>query len=105
MILDKYKLTRWARIIKLRDKGRCYMCDNSHPIKELNAHHIYPKADIRYSFKAYNLDNGISLCWRCHRELVHSGWVSWRKYVAMFRNRMRSKNNKKFNKKNQVRIK
>lgn len=81
------------------------MCENIKPIKELNAHHIYPKANYKYIRKAYELDNGISLCWRCHRKLVHTSFGSCYKYVAMFRNRMRSKVIKKFNKKNQERIK
>ena len=84
--------------------GICYMCDRSQAIKELNAHHIYPKRNPEYSHRVYNLDNGISLCWRCHRELVHSSWGSWHKYVAMFRNRMRNKITKKFNRKNQNKV-
>ncbi len=81
------------------------MCENSHPIKELNSHHIYPKMNIKYHKKVYKLDNGITLCWSCHRELVHTSFSSCYKYVAMFRNRMRNKSMKTFNKKNQRRIK
>ena len=80
------------------------MCENIESIKKLNAHHIYPKANYKYIKKVYNLGNGISLCWNCHRELVHTSFNSHCKYIAMFRNRMRSKVIKKFNKDNQERI-
>lgn len=80
------------------------MCENSHPIKELNSHHIYPKANIKYYKKVYKLDNGITLCWSCHRELVHVSFSNCYKYIAMFRNRMRNKAMKTFNKKNQEKI-
>jgi len=91
--------------VKLRDRGICYMCENVEPIRELNAHHIYPKANYKNIKKVYKLDNGISLCWSCHRELVHTSFNSHNKYIAMFRNRMRNKSIKKFNKVNQERIK
>lgn len=80
------------------------MCENKHKIKEMNSHHVYPKADPRYAHKAYNLDNGITLCWRCHREIVHTSWTNWRKFTSIFRNKMRRKAIKTFNKENQSRI-
>lgn len=81
------------------------MCENKHPIKEMNSHHIYPKANIRNKKKVYILGNGITLCWRCHRKLVHVSYTSHTKYVAMFRNRMRNKAMKRFNRDNQRKIK
>ena len=89
----------------MRDRGICYMCENTCPIKEINAHHIYPKADRKNKEKVYKLGNGITLCWRCHREIVHTSTSSCFKYIAMFRNRMRNKAIKTFNKENQGRIK
>jgi hypothetical protein len=81
------------------------MCENRHEVREMNSHHIYPKGDPKYTEKAYDLDNGICLCWRCHRKIVHITWVNWRKFVAMFRNRMRNGDMRKFNEDNQTRIK
>jgi len=104
MGLNEYKLTRWSRLVKVRDKGLCYMCENKHIIYEMNSHHIYPKGDPYYVDRAYDLDNGITLCWRCHRKIVHISWENWRKFVAMFRNRMRNREIRTFNEENQNRI-
>ena len=91
-------------MIKVRDKGLCYLCENRHLIKEMNSHHIYPKGNNRYANMAYDLDNGITLCWRCHRKIVHITWENWEKFIAIFRNRMRNKDIRYFNEKNQSRI-
>ena len=71
----------------------------------MNAHHIYPKANYKNFKKIYRLDNGITLCWRCHRELVHNNLSSHVKFIAMFRNRMRNRAMNSFNRENQKRIK
>ena len=68
----------------------------------MNAHHIYPKKDDRYSNRMYNLDNGITLCWRCHRKVVHTSWTNWRRYCVMFRSYMKKKAIKEFNKEKQL---
>ena len=80
------------------------MCENRHEIKEMNSHHIYPKGNEKYADKVYDLDNGITLCWRCHRKIIHISWDNWSKFVAMFRNRMRNKGIRTFNEENQARI-
>lgn len=50
----------------------------------VEAHHIWPKA--LYPTKAYDPDNGITLCRRCHRKVVHHNWhgQSWRKFVVLW---------------------
>ena len=52
---------RWTRLVKERD-GCCTMCGT---VKELEAHHIVPKA-TRPDLCAV-LENGITLCIGCHR--------------------------------------
>lgn len=54
------------------------MCQRPHkqtPERKLEAHHIRPKAI--FPEKAYDLGNGIALCWRCHRHVVHATWGNW----------------------------
>ena len=55
------------------------------------AHHIYPKGDPRYTEKAYDLENGKTLCWNSHRKVVHASWTNWRKFGIMFRQYMKRK--------------
>jgi len=54
----------WCKIIHSR--GACELCGNSNG--KLDAHHI----EGRTGSLLYNLDNGILLCFRCHRLGVHS---------------------------------
>ena len=102
MGLSKYKLSRWSRLVRLRDKGICFMCHENDGIFKMAAHHIYPKGDIRYSHKAYDLRNGITLCWRCHRKVLHTTWTNWRRYCIMFKAYMKRKAIRKFNKDNEL---
>jgi hypothetical protein len=78
------------------------MCSGKSNILQMNAHHIYPKKDERYSSRMYNLDNGITLCWRCHRKVVHTSWTNWRRFCIMFRSYMKRVAIKKFNKERQI---
>ena len=100
--LNEYKLRRWSRLIKVRDKGLCFMCQENDNIFQMNSHHLYPKKDPRYAYKAYDLANGICLCWRCHRQVVHSTWTNWRKFCVMFKAYMRRKAITEFNDKNEL---
>lgn len=97
MEASNWNLSRWSRLIRLRDKGICFMCGKKSGIFQMNAHHIYPKGDPRYKDKILNLDNGITLCFACHRNVVHSSWTNWRKFCIMFRQYMKRKEIKEFN--------
>ena len=102
---DKNKLTRWSRLIRLRDEGICFMCLKKNKVIEMEAHHIHPKAVEKYSQIAYDLDNGITLCQNCHLNIVHTTEANWKKFVIMFKNNMKCKKVKEFNITNQSRIK
>ena len=56
---------RWTKKVKDRDDKKCRHCGSTY---NLEAHHISPWSnDI---FKRINVDNGITLCKKCHA-LVH----------------------------------
>lgn len=54
---------RWRFDVYSRDRFACVMCGDDRG-SNLNAHHIYPFA--KYPELRLNLDNGITLCERCH---------------------------------------
>jgi len=105
MELNLSKLNRWSRLIRLRDKGICFMCGETLNIFKMEAHHIYPKGDPKYTEKAYNLDNGIKLCWNCHRKVVHSSWTNWKKFTVMFKQYIKRKGVREFNTRKKKKLK
>jgi hypothetical protein len=55
----------WSQLIKQRAEGRCELCHG----EGRDAHHIQGRSP---QVLRWNLDNGIFLCFRCHRLGVHS---------------------------------
>jgi hypothetical protein len=99
-VLDERKLDRWSHLVRLRDASTCQVCLNKTKTGELEAHHVRPKA--LYPDEAYDLDNGISICRKCHMPIVHSTDDNWKRFVYMFRNVMRRKATVAFNESNQA---
>lgn len=62
------ELTKWARKVKVRDGYICQHCGCDDEI--MHAHHIKPKS--KFPELAFDIENGICLCWECHK-LVHYG--------------------------------
>lgn len=65
----EYKL--WRKAVFERDGYTCQMC-GARGVK-INAHHIKPYAyfpELRYA-----LDNGVTLCEKCHKE-AHRRWTN-----------------------------
>lgn len=65
------QLKNWSKTVRDRDGNKCFLCGSA---EHLQAHHILP----RHGWKDYrlDLDNGISLCAKCHRFgkwSVHNG--------------------------------
>lgn len=53
----------WRRSVIFRDGFKCVHCGSPH---NLEAHHILPVA--KHPEKALDVDNGITLCTKCHYE-------------------------------------
>jgi len=54
----------WAQLVFQRDKYTCQSCGQKGGV--LNAHHIKPFA--KYPGSRLDLENGITLCYKCHRK-------------------------------------
>lgn len=57
-----WKLQEWSRLVIDRD-GKCKGCESKN---NLEAHHILPKA--LYPKKIYDVNNGLTLCRKCHKK-------------------------------------
>jgi len=57
----------WANLIKERDEGTCLICGEKHGI--MIAHHEIPV--IVNEILSLDLDNGLTLCKKCHTHIVH----------------------------------
>ena len=60
----------WRKSVYKRDSHKCQMPGCSYRGKKLNAHHIKKWAEAAYL--RYDLDNGITLCWKCHKQITGS---------------------------------
>jgi hypothetical protein len=59
----KYCLRLWSKFVRLRDLGRCVVCDKGGRVV---AHHIARKTF--YTIARFLTGNGITLCVACHSE-------------------------------------
>lgn len=62
----KYCLMSWSKAVRQRDES-CVICGST---EKLHAHHLIPRAS--YPYLSLNINNGITLCERHHRE-IHGG--------------------------------
>jgi hypothetical protein len=65
------KIKEWAKAVKQRDNNICQNCGKQVKGGDSNAHHIKDKKE--YSELRYNVNNGITLCDRCHQIIHHKG--------------------------------
>lgn len=82
------------------------MCNVTPGLGRLEVHHVYPKS--LFPVRAYDLDNGTTLCVRCHRGCVHGETVwdlnNWKRFAVLFRYWARLKYQREFNAREQHRI-
>ena len=98
-VLSDYWLSRWSTLVRMRDGYVCYVCSNSYPSRQCQAHHVYPKS--LYPHLAFHLDNGICVCVNCHMPVVHSSEDSWLKFTDFFKRPLRYVANVRFNEEHQ----
>ena len=65
--VPKKNLNEWKRLIKERDHYTCRRCGAQLTSKQLHAHHMIPKWFMPEL--EYDLNNGITLCNKCHHQL------------------------------------
>lgn len=64
-------LKRWSKAVRERDGNKCFVCGST---ERVQAHHICQKR--MWKSLKYDLNNGISLCCKCHsfgKYSVHRG--------------------------------
>lgn len=66
----RYALNSWSKMVRKRDIYTCQTCGSN---KNLNAHHIIYKK--YYPQLMLNINNGITQCRKCHRELHGGHWI------------------------------
>jgi hypothetical protein len=98
----QYALRKWSNIVRIRDRFICQLCLNKFPSRLVQAHHIKPKAD--YPELAFDADNGICLCKKCHHRITHSDPRNIRRFVMLWWPYLNRKVVRLFNKTYQSRI-
>ena len=83
------------------------MCNVTPGLGRVETHHGYPKAI--FPELAYQLSNGVTLCLRCHRGVVHAENTfddggNWKRFLPMWRRLRLLVDNREFNTREQHRI-
>ena len=68
----------WRKRVYKRDSHKCQMPGCKKKRSRLNAHHIIKWSESPHL--RYDLNNGITLCWKCHKEVTGSE----RTYAPLF---------------------
>lgn len=80
--------SKWRSDVYKRDNHKCQMPGCKSKKSRLNAHHI--KMWAHSPAARYEVSNGITLCWRCHKEVTGK-----EKYYESLFNEIVYKNGKK----------
>jgi len=62
-----FEYSTWRREIKHRDR-KCLECNT---VEKLVAHHIVPVRNIKDLFLLTDMNNGITLCKKCHKKTIY----------------------------------
>lgn len=73
----------WREIIIKRAKGKCEIkwCGSNDRVE---AHHIYERR--KYFSLRHDIENGIALCYNCHRNFAHRSKNIFRQVISEIRN-------------------
>jgi 5-methylcytosine-specific restriction endonuclease McrA len=63
----------WKNKVKERDSWTCQVCKNKVIGHNCQAHHIIPKG---YKLTRWDINNGITLCYRCHKVDLNSAHMN-----------------------------
>jgi predicted DNA-binding protein YlxM (UPF0122 family) len=79
----RLKLQIWKANVFQRDGLKCRMCNSENSFENrLEAHHIIPVRDIVDSKMALDINNGITICRKCHMKIHYREY----EFVDIFRN-------------------
>ncbi len=79
----RLKLQIWKSNVFQRDGLKCRVCNSENSFENrLEAHHIIPIRDIVDSKMALDIDNGITICRKCHMKIHYRE----NEFVDIFRN-------------------
>lgn len=65
--LKKQNFKLWSKCVRLRDYNKCIICGKT---EKLQAHHCLVRAALSLRTR-FIIDNGVSLCYRCHLIEIH----------------------------------
>lgn len=71
----------WRKSIYKRDKWTCQDCGQING--DINAHHIIPWRDCKNTSLATNINNGITLCKKCHNKTLNKEYEMKDKYLKI----------------------
>jgi len=103
---SEYRLAKASRIVRIRDNKTCQLCLNKFPSKQLQSHHVFPKADYPELLKdvAYLLGLQITLCGKCHIRVVHSDERNVTRFRLLFYSHLNQSRIKQFNSLHQSKV-
>lgn len=73
---DEYK--QWRRTIFIRDRWTCQECGARRT--RIHSHHILPYRDWKAPCYSLNVNNGITLCAKCHGNVRYKEYTMFNKY-------------------------
>lgn len=70
--VPKLSIEQWKKAVKARDFFTCQRCGKVGTSNQVEAHHKIPvwfTDKSRLSFMKFDMDNGITLCKQCHKQI------------------------------------